>query len=51
MSISNIKFYDKIRNFPYIFVFLSYLKNFVATQKRVRISHGKRASGVPAIEI
>ena len=46
-----IQFHDKIRKFPYIFVFLSYRKNFVGTQKRVRISHGKRAIGVRAIEV
>ena len=34
-----------------MFVFLSYRKNFVGTQKRVRISHGKRAMGVRAIEV
>ena len=31
-------------------VFLSYRKSFVGTQKPVRISHGKRAVGVQAIE-
>ena len=36
---------------PCIFVFLSYRKNFVGTQKRVRISHDKRAIDVRAIEI
>ena len=30
---------------------MSYRKNFVGTQKRVRISHGKRAIGVRAIEV
>ena len=30
---------------------MSNRKNFVGTEKRVRISHGKRAVGVPAIEI
>ena len=50
-STHNIRFYDKIRKFPLIFVFLSYRKNFVGTQKRVRISHGKRAIGVRAIEV
>ena len=28
-----------------------YRKNFVGTQKQVRISHGKRAIGVRAIEV
>ena len=51
MSTHNIHFHDKIRKFPYIFVFLSYRKNFVGTQKRVRISHNKRAIGVRAIQV
>ena len=34
-----------------MFAFLSYRKNFVGTQKQVRISHGKRAIGVQAIEV
>ena len=34
-----------------MFVFLSYWKNFVGTEKRVRISHGKRAYCVRAIEV
>ena len=51
MSTHNIQFYDKIRKFPSIFVFLSYRNNLVGTQKRVRISHGKRAIGVRAIEV
>ena len=34
-----------------MFVLLSYRKNFVGTQKRVRISHGKRAISVRTIEI
>ena len=51
MSTHNIQFHDKIRKFPKIFVFLSYWKNFVGTQKRVRISHGKRAIGVRVIEV
>ena len=50
MNTHNIQFHDKIRNFPLIFVFLSYRKKFVGTKKRVRISHGKRAIGVRAIE-
>ena len=52
MITHNTQFHDKIRKFPYIFVFFSYRKNFVGTQKRVRISHhGKRAIGVQAIEV
>ena len=50
MSTHNI-LHDKIRKFPKIFVFLGYRKNFVGTQKRVRISHGKRAIGVRAIGV
>ena len=41
MSTHNIQFHDKIRKFPLVFVFLSYRKNFVGTQKRVRINHDK----------
>ena len=51
MSAHNIQFHDRIRTFPHIFFSLSYIKNFVGTQKRVRISHGKRAIGVRAIEV
>ena len=51
MSTHNIQFYDKIRKFLLIFVFLCYRKNSVGTQKRVRISHDKRAIGVRAIEV
>ena len=51
MSTHNIQFHDEIRKFPLNFVFLSYRKNFVGTQKLVRISHGKRAIGVRAIEV
>ena len=51
MSTHNIQFQNKIRKFPAILVFLSYRKNFVGTQKLVRISHGKRAIGVRAIEV
>ena len=50
MSIHNIQFHDKIK-IPYIFVFLSYRKNFVGTQKRVRISRGKRTIDVRVIEV
>ena len=41
----------KIRKNPQLFVFLSYQKNFVGTQKRVRISYGKRAIGLRVIEV
>ena len=51
MSTHNIQFHDKIRKFPLVFVFLRYRKNFVGTQKRVRINHGKRAIGVRAIDV
>ena len=34
MSTHNLQFHDKIRKFPQIFVFLSYRKNFVGTQKQ-----------------
>ena len=36
---------------PYIFVFLSYWKNFVGTENRVWIIHGKQAIRVRAIEV
>ena len=51
MSTHNIQFHDKVRKIHLIFVFLSYRKNFVGTEKRVRISHGKRPIGVRAIEV
>ena len=51
MSITNIQFIDKIRKFAYRFVFLSYQKNLVGTKRQVRISRGKRAIGVRAIEV
>ena len=40
-------FHNKIRKIPKIslFAFLSYRKNFLGTQKRVRISPGKQAIG------
>ena len=50
MSTHNIQFHDKIRKVS-IFVVLSYRKNFVGTQKRRRISHGKRAIAVRAAEV
>ena len=51
MSTYNIQFYDKERKLPKNICFWSYRKNFVGTQKQVRISHGKRAIGVRAIEV
>ena len=55
MSARNIPFYDKITiQIPRIsltFVFLSYRKNFLGTQKRVRNSHSKRAIGVRVVEV
>ena len=51
MSTHKIQFHDKIRKVPLIMVFMSYRKNFIGTQKQVRISHGQRAIGVWAIEI
>ena len=51
MSTHNIQFHNKIRKFPSVFVFLSYWKNSVRTQKWVRISLGKRGIGVRAIEV
>ena len=47
----NIQFHDKIRKNPYIFVFLSYWKDFVGAEKRVWIIYGKRAIRVRAIEV
>ena len=51
MSAQNIQFHDEIRKFPYIFVFLSFRKNFVGTPKRVRISHSKQAIGIWSSEV
>ena len=51
MSTHNIQFHDKIRKNPLIFVFLSYWKSCVGTEKSVRIIHGKRAIRVRAIEV
>ena len=49
MSKSDIHFHDKKNS--KIFVFLSYLKNSVGTQKPVQISHDKRAIDCGAIEL
>ena len=51
MSTHDIQFHDKIRKNPLKLVFLNYQKNFVGTQKRVRIIQGKRGIGVRVIEI
>ena len=51
MSTLNIQFHDKIKKKIPKYVFLSYWKNFVGTEKRVRIIHGKQAIRVPAIEV
>ena len=48
MSTHNIQFRDK--KIPEMFVLWSCRKNFVGAHKPVRISHGKRAIGVRAIE-
>ena len=50
MSTHNIQFHNILKKYI-IFVFLSYWKNFVGTEKRVRIIHGKRAIRVRAIEV
>ena len=42
-------FFDLLYNF--IYVFWTYRKNFIGTQKRVRMIHGKRAIGVRVIEV
>ena len=51
MSTHNIQFRDKTREMSQFFVFLSFWKDFVGTEKRVRIIHGKRAIRVRAIEV
>ena len=53
MSTHNIQFHDKIRKFPLNFhkCMLSWAINFKGTQKRLRMSHGKHAIGVRAIEV
>ena len=50
MSTHNIQFHDKIRKKSFT-VFLSYWKNFVGTEKRVRIIQGVRAIRVRAIVV
>ena len=51
MSTNYIQFHDKIRKRSLNICFLSYWKDFVGTEKRVRIIHGKRAIRVRAIEV
>ena len=51
MSTHNIHFPDKIRTFTQTFVSWTYRKNFIGTQKRVRMIHGKRAIGVRAMGV
>ena len=51
MSTLNIQFHNKMTTFHQIFVLLIHQKTLVGTQKRVRISHGKRAISVRAIEV
>ena len=51
MSTHNIQLHDKIRKFPLIFVSLSNRWNFVGTQKRVRITHGKQDICDRAIDV
>ena len=50
MSTHNIKFQDKIRISLNIY-FLELSEEFVGTQKRVQISHGKQAISVQAVEV
>ena len=51
----NIYFHNIIGKYnpkyPKMFVFLSYLRNFLGIKKRVRISHGKRVIVVRVIEV
>ena len=56
MAIRMIFFFDFLHNNCMLSVLIriasmSYRKNFVGTQKRVPISHGKRAIGVRATEV
>ena len=41
MRTHNLQFHDKIKKIPLIFVVLSYRKNSIGTQKRIRIIKGK----------
>ena len=52
MSTHNIQFHDKNKKKDsLVSVFLRYWKDFVGTQKQVRIINGKRAIRVRAIEV
>ena len=53
MSTHNIQCHDKIRKNPInmVFVSLSNRRNFIGTQQQVRISRGKRAIDVRAVEV
>ena len=51
IRIANIKSHDKIRKKSLNICFLQYWKNFVGTEKRVRIIQGKRAIRIRAIEV
>ena len=51
MSTHDIQFHDKLRKKSLNICFLSYWKDFLGTEKRVRIIQGKRAIRVRAIEV
>ena len=51
MNTHNIQFHDKIRKFSLIFLLLAIRRILWGLKKRVRISHGKRAISVQAIEV
>ena len=55
MSTHSIHFHVYIRNkspkYPKLIIFLTYRMNFLRTQKRVQINHGKRAIGVRVNEV
>ena len=54
MRTHNIHVHDKMGKIPELsrnICVLSCWKNFLGTQKRVRISHGKRVIGVRVIEV
>ena len=51
MNTHNIHFHEKILKYPLIFVFLNCRRNVIGAQKRVGISHGKRAISVRVIEV
>ena len=54
MSTNNIYFHDKLGQFvkmSLIICFLEPSEEFLGTQKRVQIRHGKRATGVRVIDV